>query len=144
MGTDLPGIDCGRLAEACERLGIRLLVLVGSRAPGGLPTGPDSDVDVAAGFRPGTPTRRLFDIYDELAPAFDAQLDLVLLADADPLFRWEIMDRAVLLYGDIDEFLEYRAFAYRDFVDSADLRRLERTLSQKKLHRIAERLRAAS
>jgi hypothetical protein len=65
-------------------------------------------------------------------------------ADADPLFRWEIMDRATLLYGDLDEFLEYRAFAYRDFVDSADLRALERTLSDYKLERIRERLRAAS
>jgi hypothetical protein len=54
------------------------------------------------------------------------------------------MERATLLFGDVDEFLEYRAFAYRDFVDSADLRALERTLSDYKLKRIRERLRAAS
>ena len=74
----------------------------------------------------------------------DAMLDIVFLADADPLFRWEIMDQGVLLYGDIDDFLEYRAFAYRDFVDSADLRRLERALFEKKMAMIRERLRAAS
>jgi len=36
------------------------------------------------------------------------------------------------------EHLEYRAFAFRDFVDSGDLRALERRLSEKKLERIKE------
>ena len=69
-----------------------------------------------------------------LEPAFPGRnLDPVRLADADPLFRWEIMEPGLLLYGDPLDFLEYRAFAYRDFVDSADLRALERTLFEKRM-----------
>jgi hypothetical protein len=84
-------------------------------------------------------------VLDALGPAFPGeQLDIALLRDADPLFRWEILERTTLLYGDIDDFLAYRAFAYRDFIDSADLRELERILSARKLERIGERLRAAS
>jgi predicted nucleotidyltransferase len=133
------------LEAACERLGVRMLVLFGSRVPGGLLPRPESDVDIALSFRPDVPRPSWFDVYEQLTPAFpDAALDLVSLETADPLFRWEIMDRAALLHGDIDEFLEYRAFAYRDFVDSADLRALERTLFEKKMARIRERLGAAS
>jgi predicted nucleotidyltransferase len=138
-------IDRSILEAACERLGVRLLVLFGSHAPGGLPPGAHSDVDVAVTFEPGTPQRPYSEIHEHLAPAFrGAVLDLVFLGQADPLFRWEIMDPAVLLYGRIDDFLEHRAFAYRDFVDSADLRKLERALSEKKMIRVSERLRAAT
>jgi predicted nucleotidyltransferase len=133
------------LERSCERLGVRLLVLFGSHSAGGLPPGPGSDVDVALSFRRDAARVAIFDLHEQLAAAFPGeQLDIVLLHDADPLFRWEILDRATLLYGDVDEFLEYRAFAYRDFMDSADLRALERTLSDRKMNRIRERLRAAS
>jgi hypothetical protein len=53
------------------------------------------------------------------------------------------MARGVLLFGDVDEYLEARAFAYRDFIDSFDLRRLGQMLFEKKLNRIGEQLRAA-
>jgi predicted nucleotidyltransferase len=133
------------LERDCERLGVWLLVLFGSQSPGGLPPRPGSDVDLALSFGRGASRVPVLDLHEQLAPAFPGgQLDIVLLHDADPLFRWEIMERATLLYGDVDDFLEYRAFAYRDFMDSADLRALERILSDRKMKRIRERLRAAS
>jgi predicted nucleotidyltransferase len=134
-----------KLDDACRRLGVRLLVGFGSRAAGAPAPRPDSDVDVAV-LLAGAPASRasLAELHAGLAPHFADPLDLVLLAAADPLFRWEIMDRAVLLHGDIDDFLEYRAFAYRDFVDSASLRALEDELSKRKLRRIGERIGAAS
>lgn len=121
-----------------------MLVLFGSHAPGGLAPGPDSDVDLAIAFERDAPRPSYLELFEALADAFPEHTpDPVRIGDADPLFRWEIMDRGVLLYGDIDEFLELRAFAYRDYVDSADLRDLERTLFHRKMARIGERLRAA-
>ena len=55
-------------------------------------------------------------------------LDMARIESAGALFRHEIMRVAILLYGDPDLFCEYRAYAYRDFVDSADLLALEETL----------------
>lgn len=133
------------LDEACARLGASMLVLFGSRAPGGLPPRADSDVDLALRFPPGAarPSRgRILDMLEPLFPGHE--LDLVVLADADPLLRWEIMERGVLLSGDVDAFHEYRAFAFRDFVDSADLRALEHALFLKKLAWLEEMVRAAS
>jgi len=126
--------DARALGAAAERLGARMVVLFGSFATGSPPPGPDSDIDLALSFHRGIPLPGLSALLETLAPAFPGrELDPVRLADADPLFRWEIMERGVLLHGDQLEFLEYRAFAYRDFVDSADLRALERALFDKRM-----------
>ncbi|GAB4471894.1 MAG: hypothetical protein OHK0044_15280 [Burkholderiaceae bacterium] len=136
--TDLaPPLDRKRLAETAAGFGLRLVVLFGSHARGR--QRPDSDCDVAVA---GCPRQRFWELNDALQEALtgSALLDLVRLEDADPLFRQEIMRDAVLLYGDPDLFCEYRAFAYRDFVDSADLFELERTLLRRKLARLKETL----
>ena len=137
-------IDRNELDRACLQLKARLLVLFGSRAGGRLVPREESDVDVAIAFQRGVrpPPRHV--VHDALSELFDAPLDLAFLAGADPLFRWEIMERGVLLWGDEDDFLEFRAFAYRDFVDSADLRRLEQRLFEKKMERMRQVIRAAS
>lgn len=122
-----------------------MVVLFGSHATSLPAPGPDSDVDLALRLRPGHQRVRFWDYYDGLGEAFPgASLDIVFLADADPLFRWEIMRRSKLLWGETIEYLEYRAFAFRDFVDSADLRALERRLFDKKMALVRERVRAAS
>lgn len=138
-------VDHAALSSACARLELRMVVLFGSHAVGLPAPGPDSDVDLALSFHPGGQRRRFWDYCEELSAVFPgASLDIVFLADADPLFRWEIMRQGRLLWGDPLEHLEYRAFAFRDFVDSADLRALERRLFERKMALVRERLRAAS
>ncbi len=128
-----------RAAEVAQRFGLRMLVLYGSRARGRDPApAPDSDVDVAV---LGCLRERFFDCLDAVAGIFpQLEVDLARFEDADPLFRYEIMRDAVLLAGDEDLFCEYRAYAFRDFVDSADLRALEEALHRKRMKRIAEAL----
>ncbi len=74
----------------------------------------------------------------------DYALDAVPLGEADPLFRWEIMRDGRLLFGDPIRFLEYRAFVYKDFIDSADLRCVEAALFRKRMDWIREQLHAAA
>jgi predicted nucleotidyltransferase len=126
------------LAAAAERLGLRLVVRFGSRAVGAVPPPtPESDLDIAvlAGERQLSAT----ELFLELEGAFPGvELDLALLNDADPLFRYEVLRRSDLLFGDPDLYAEYQAYAYRDFVDSADLRALEDVLSRRKLRRLLD------
>lgn len=126
--------DHDRLETVARELAVRCVVLFGSRATGTPPPTPESDLDVAILAGPPDAPRAWWDCYETLSDVFSqATLDLVMLHEADPLFRYEIMRSGVLLYGDPDVFLEYKAFAYRDFVDSADLRALEEALFQKKM-----------
>lgn len=146
VGESIPVVgDAALLDAVCRRLGLRRLVLFGSHATGKPPLGRDSDVDLAISVQAGSPRLTIWQYHDELAEVFpDQSLDLVFLADADPLFRWEIMRDGRLLWGDPLDYVEYRAFAFRDFIDSADLRALETRLFEKKMVYVRERLDAAS
>lgn len=130
----MPGLDAGRLAETCRRAGVRLAVLFGSRAGAGLAPRPDSDVDIGVASDRVLSFEEWNALYGGISDSLPGmELDLVAIGGADPLLRWEIMRDGVLLFGDELDALELRAFAYRDFVDSADLRALERSLFEKKL-----------
>jgi len=141
MADDQPPVrfDSARLESVAREFGIRLIVLYGSRAR--RRASPQSDLDIAV---LGCRAQRFRDCYQALAELFSAySLDLVRLGEADSLLRHEILRDGVRLYGDPDLFLEYRAYAYRDFEDSADLRALEDRLFRKKMKRIEEALRGS-
>ena len=124
-------LDLARAASLGQRFGLRLIVLFGSRAKGRPAPTSESDIDIAI---LGCPEGRFWDCYGELAEIVgEYSLDLVELEKADSLFRYEVMSDGVRLYGDPDLFFEYRAYAYKDFVDSADLRALEDALFRKKM-----------
>lgn len=132
-------IDHGCLARVARTFQLKLVVLYGSRARRRPPPGPESDVDLAV---LGCARDQFWSCYEALiACVQSAPLDLVRLEDADPLFRWEILQEGTLLRGDPDRFAEYRAFAYRDFNDSADLFALEELLFRKRMARLEEALR---
>jgi predicted nucleotidyltransferase len=137
--------DPAHLDAVCRELDLQMVVLYGSRATGGPPPTPESDLDLAVvGRRPHAATPLMM-WHQALADVFDGYaLDLARLGTADPLFRYEIFRQGILLYGDLDAFFEYKAFAYRDFVDSADLRALEDALFQKKMAYLRSHLDGAS
>lgn len=138
MNTDKQPIsfDQGQLSKAASALGLRLVVLYGSYAKRRADT--ESDLDIAV---LGCPAEKYLECYKFLSDIFEQyDLDMVRLEDADALFRHEVMHEGVLLYGSPDPFFEYRAFAYRDFVDSADLFALEEVLFRKKMDRIKGQL----
>lgn len=137
--------DEAKLAAACRELGLTMLVAYGSRAGGAsMAPGPDSDLDLAL-LGPGLSSwARMSACLAALGEVFRAYpIDAVFLGEADPLFRWEIMRAGRLLFGDPIRYLEYRAFAYKDFIDSADLRRVEAVLFRKRMDWIREQLHAA-
>ena len=77
----------------------------------------------------------------ELSKVFPAYLlDLALLGRADPLFRYEIFRQGIMLYGDLDDFYEYKIFATRSFMDASDLRALEEVLFKKRMAYIRRHL----
>jgi len=129
--SKLPNFDPNRLKQVADQFGLRLVVLFGSWARWRPMPGPDSDVDIAV---LGCGREAYWECFKALGEVFPGHmLDLVRLEEADPLFRHEVMSESVLLWGDPDQYYEHRAYAYRDFTDSADLFALERTLHKKKM-----------
>jgi predicted nucleotidyltransferase len=132
----MPEYDQERLTDAVRRHRLRLVVLYGSHAKHR--AGPESDLDIAI---LGCQAEEFLDCYSDLAEVFQRySLDLARLEGAYPLLRHEITHQGVLFWGDPDLFCEYRAYAYRDFVDSSDLFALEDLLFRKKMARMEEKL----
>lgn len=127
-----------QIAFIAERFGLDLVVLFGSHATERPKPGRDSDIDIAVhGCKPET----FWECFNALGNILGHErLDLVRLEEADTLFRYEVMGEGKLLAGEPDLFHEYRAFAYRDFIDSADLFALEDALYRKKMSWLAKQL----
>ncbi|MDH4199595.1 MAG: nucleotidyltransferase domain-containing protein [Spirochaetia bacterium] len=131
-------INPDQMDSVARDLNLKLIVLFGSWAKLNPLPGVDSDVDIAL---LGCPAENFWNCYKILRRFFSKNpLDLVRLETADPLFRFEVMNRSILIWGDPDLYCEYRAYAYRDFVDSADLFQLENNLFVKKMDYLAQQI----
>ena len=136
------GIDETKLRDLAKKHGIRPIVLYGSQAIGGAT--PESDFDVAVYLESAKVNKFYFDGYldllPELADALGAKgqkIDLVLLNSVNILLRYEITSKGQLLFGDLDQFAQYQAFAFRDYIDAKPLFDLEGELIHKRQTLIA-------
>ena len=116
--------------------GVKFVVLYGSHVAG--KTIEESDVDVAVFFetrRVPESFSRYSEIMQKLAEALQVEigkLDFVILNKANILLRYEITAKGKLLFGDEDEYLQYKAFAFRDYHDAKSLFQLEDLLIRKR------------
>lgn len=116
------------LARRLEALGplldeqrIALVLLVGSRAAGN--ARPGSDTDLAVLRTDGAPMRhrQLAELQDELSRRLDTDVDLVDLATADTLFRFEALGHGRLLRRSDREL--WTALVARTLIEHADIER---------------------
>lgn len=130
-------INLIKLEELAQAQGIKQIVLYGSQATG--EASAESDFDVAVFLEPAkVPTFHFEGYLNLLVPlaqalgAADGKIDLVLLNTANILLRYEITSKGKLLFGDLDFFAQYQAFAFRDYIDAKPLFELENYLVVKR------------
>lgn len=139
-----------RQQEALERLRdthrLQFIVLHGSHVTNRARK--NSDIDVALVEKFSMEGARLsFDsllqISNELETIFGQSLkgdiDIKTLRGVDPLFRYLVVRDGQLLAGDPGAYNEFKAFAFRDYMDSWDLRKLERQMIECKQRSLRER-----
>lgn len=120
-----------------QKYNLRFIVIYGSYARA--EENKDSDLDVAIHAYNRIDLRKLLKLKQELTAAFsDSQgrrpdLDLVAIEDKDPLFVYQIMRDAELLYGNRHDFNNYQAFALRHYLFNRKIFDLEDILIEKAL-----------
>lgn len=127
-----------KLRAAAKKIGLRFVILHGSRATGR--AGSHSDIDIAVLGKKILTSRqqlKLFREFDECFPR-DKKIDLDIktMERADPLFRYEVTRDGVLLFGNTTDYENYKAASYHLYEDAKPLFELERILikrGQKKL-----------
>lgn len=129
------------LQEIAQSHNLRFIILHGSYAKGTHREGSDLDIAIL-GNRP-LPMEDIFTIHGELGEIFgdnkERELDLKSLQGVDPLFRFEVLRGGILLYGNQSNYDEFKIYAYRDYMDSYDLRKLESILLKKGIQSLSKR-----
>ena len=128
-----------------QQYGLAFVILFGSVARG--KEREKSDVDIAVLREDRVPLSyvQFSDIAEAFARTLEGtftKVDLVDLACANILLRYEIAAGGTLLAGNEDVYEAYRRFAFRDYVDSQSLRDLEETLIRKRQAEIHRTLNA--
>lgn len=121
-----------RIRKLAKKYDLSLVLLYGSQAKGKIRK--DSDIDIAVlGTKPIL-TGDLIALNNEFAHIFEVyNIDVKSLHNTDPLFRYQVMLNAVLLYGRSYDFFTFKAYAFRAYHDSKDLFRLKEILIKKRM-----------
>lgn len=80
---------------------------------------------------------------ENFSHVFNAKEDKIDLTDLDKvniLLRYDVTSGGKLLYGDENNYAQYRAFAFREYIDAKPLFRLEDYLINKRQRLINEAL----
>ncbi|GEM_PF-622016 len=135
-------VDRGKIEKIIFGRGIRFIILFGSQALGNGHENSDFDVAVLTIKEKNI---SIFENYSEtldfLSQALgipDYRIDLTNLNKANPFLKYEVVSSGKLLYGDEDEYAEYRAGAFRDYIDSQPLFQLEKYLIKKRQNLLGE------
>lgn len=129
-------IDKEQLNKFAKECGVKFLVLCGSYAQGTVRD--DSDVDVAVYFDSPKSIFHDFGNYSNFINRlqniiqFGGTVDLIDLKDANILLRYEVTAKGKFLFGDETEYAQYKAFAFREYLDATSLFELESNLIQKR------------
>lgn len=103
---------------------LKLIILFGSQATG--TAGKTSDTDIAVlGDRPLTLDERseLEEKYANRFSISEEMIDLVDLAIAPPILRYQVAQSGKLLYGSEDDFTRFKVLAWKQYLNTEKFRR---------------------
>lgn len=119
-----------KITEIGKKYKLKLAVIYGSFAKGRNHRA--SDLDIAVLGEKKLEFRTILELYSEFSNTFKGrEVDVKSLHGVDPFFRYQVMRDSVLIYGDHLEYHNFKAYAFRAYMDSKDLLRIEKILSQK-------------
>ncbi len=130
-------LDEEKIKEKALNLGIKMVVLFGSRAS--RKEREDSDYDIAVLMTPEKNIKKSIKIYTEVLFFLsdtlgipDEKIDLTNLNNANLLLAHQIFSEGKLLYGSRNLFDEKRAVSYREYIDARPLFDLENIIIHKR------------
>lgn len=98
-----------------------------------------SDLDIAVLGEEELNFKTVLKLFSEFSSVFkDIEVDVKSLHGVDPFFRYQAMRDSILIYGNPLEYHNFKAYAFRAYMDSKDLLRLEQIMSQKTISYLRE------
>jgi uncharacterized protein len=104
---------------------IKLVILFGSQVAGTSGRRSDTDIAVLAERRLTLDERStLEEEYAERLSVPEEKIDLVDLAVATPILRYQVARRGKLLYGKEEDFIRFKVLAWKQYLNTKKFRRL--------------------
>jgi len=137
-------VDQGKIEKSVLGKGIKFIVLFGSQASGNRSENSDFDVAVLTIKEKNISVlenyTEILDFLSKVLDIPDDRIDLTNLNKANPFLKYEVVSSGKLLYGDEDEYADYRAGAFKDYIDSQPLFHLEKYLIKKRQNLLGDLL----
>ena len=124
-----------RIEKIAQKNNLKFVILYGSRAR--QKSRPDSDLDLAVLGEKEIGFKEILLLFNQFSELFSGQeLDVKSLHHTEPLFRYLVVQDGILLYGNKTDYMEFKAYAFRDYTESASLFHLQEILNQKRLKKL--------
>lgn len=131
------------IEKIAQKHNLKFVVLFGSAASSRMNNTSDIDMAILAKSHAPLDYRSFLNFAADLSETLGAgsrKIDLIDLAKANILLRYEATRNGVLLYGDKIAYQDYRTFAFKDYIDSQSLRDLESILIKKRQNALATKV----
>jgi len=130
-------INKEKFAKIAQKYNLEMILLFGSQVNGRAK--PDSDIDIAYSAQKPLSTNEKLDLNNDLSDLFHKDIvDQVDIKNANPLLLHEISTNSQLLFGKEIDYINFRARAFRVFIDSESLFKLEELLIKKRQKFLSE------
>lgn len=128
-----------QLAEKIvKKYDLDFVIVFGSQINGNARKNSDLDVAILNHKSNGSYKKYgvLFSEFSKIFPKFN--IDLRLIQGAEPVFLYNVFIKGKFLAGDLQKFYSYKAFAYKNYIDSQSFFALKHKLLHKRQQEIAE------
>ncbi|MDP1993657.1 MAG: nucleotidyltransferase domain-containing protein [Ignavibacteria bacterium] len=124
-------INKEKIKKIAQKYNLEMVLLFGSQVNGRAK--PNSDIDIAYSAQKLLSTNEKIDLNNDLCDFFKKDIiDQVDIKNANPLLLYEISQNSKLIFGKEIDCLEFKAFAFRNYIDSESLFKLEDLLIRKR------------
>lgn len=122
-----------KIKEIAKKYNLNLVLLFGSQVKNKKYLHRESDFDIAYLSRRELTGKEIIDLNCDFIDFFHCdRIDLVDLKKDNPLLKYEIAQNSKLLYGEEMDYLEFKATAFKSYIDHQPLFKLEDILIRKR------------
>lgn len=131
------GIE-SKAKKIAEKYNILFIIIYGSVAKGDIKE--ESDIDIALLGKKEISFNNLIAINNDFIDIFNNdKIDIKSLHNTNPLFRYEVTKDGMLLYGDKEDYIRYRIYAFRSFCESKKLFNIKKEQTKKQINNLLKK-----
>lgn len=120
-----------QVEKIVKKRGLDFVVFFGSQANGN--TRRNSDLDIAVRDKKNETYKRFGQLFNDFSEIFRGiNVDLRFINGCEPVFLYNVFVNGKFIAGNLQNFYHYKAFAYKNFVDSKSIFELKDKLLRRR------------